>query len=45
MLVAVTSEGLDRGCQGLSWHQLIQSEIPVHHILPTYTLHLLTARL
>ncbi len=34
MLMAIASEGLHRGCQGLSRHQLIQREIPVHHILP-----------
>lgn len=34
MLMAIASEGLHRGCQGLSRHQLIQCEVPVHHILP-----------
>ena len=34
MLMAIASEGLHRGCQGLSRHQLIQREIPIHHIFP-----------
>ncbi len=34
MLMAITSEGLHRCCQGLSRHQLIQREIPVDHIFP-----------
>lgn len=45
MLVAITPKGLYRGCQGLPWHQLIQSEIPVHHILPACIPHLLSAML
>jgi len=34
MLMAIASQGLHGGCQGLPRHQLIQREIPVHHILP-----------
>ena len=36
MLVAITPHGLHGSSQGLPRDQLIQSEVPVYHILPTY---------